>query len=530
MIKKHLFKFLLGFAVVFAIGVFFVKWGQSPPCLNADEASFAYNAYSILKTGRDEYGTFLPLRLKSFGDYKMPLLSYLDIPWIATLGLNETGARLVNFPFVVLFPIVIYLLALELFKNKLTAIIAAFLVTFSVGLQSIGRQTHEAYSAVFLLSLATYFFVRYVNKGTASYFYLFVATFFIDLFGYQSTRIWSVFFLAVMVIMALKKNFKKKYILIFLAAVVLFEMTDVIYKPTRVSSLLFYNNVGFRAKIYELRVEGGLRFLYNGVVVGAKQVADQYFTYFSPQFLALDGDQNPRFGYPGMGPITLVEYALIFVGLYFIFKNKEKWRYLVLALLLFSPGSAIFAWQDASLTRALFIIIPCLIIAAYGASSAFKEKKIYFIAIMAIYLMLVVYNWDFYLNHYPKRALVVRDWQCGYKQLGDYVKENYHKFDRFYITTKNGQPYIFLLFYLKYPPAKYQKVAHLSPPDQYGFGQVMGFDKFIFSMNPIEQNKKVVLIGYPDDFGGLSDSEKSTFQKIIIRTQEMFDIYVPPVK
>ncbi|KKR87871.1 MAG: Glycosyl transferase family 39, partial [Candidatus Woesebacteria bacterium GW2011_GWB1_41_10] len=35
--------------------------GSIPPHLTPDEASLGYNAYSILKTGRDEYSKFLPI-------------------------------------------------------------------------------------------------------------------------------------------------------------------------------------------------------------------------------------------------------------------------------------------------------------------------------------------------------------------------------------------------------------------------------------------------------------------------------------
>ena len=106
--KKYWVAIVLSFIVLLSVGLFFFKINQVPRCLNADEASFAYNAYSILKTGADEYGKFLPLRLKAFGDNRFPLLSYLAIPWIAILGLNETAARLANFPFFFLFPIPVF--------------------------------------------------------------------------------------------------------------------------------------------------------------------------------------------------------------------------------------------------------------------------------------------------------------------------------------------------------------------------------------------------------------------------------------
>lgn len=67
-----------------------------PSGLTPDEAAQAYSAYSILKTGRDEWGVRLPLNLRSFGDYKPPLQTYLMIPSIATFGLNEFALRLPN--------------------------------------------------------------------------------------------------------------------------------------------------------------------------------------------------------------------------------------------------------------------------------------------------------------------------------------------------------------------------------------------------------------------------------------------------
>ena len=59
--------------------------GLTPPSPDWDETALGYNAYSILKTGRDEYGTFLPLSIRSFDDYKPPLYVYLTVPSVAVL-------------------------------------------------------------------------------------------------------------------------------------------------------------------------------------------------------------------------------------------------------------------------------------------------------------------------------------------------------------------------------------------------------------------------------------------------------------
>jgi hypothetical protein len=274
-------------------------------------------------------------------------------------------------------------------------------------------------------------------------------------------------------------------------------------------------------KINELRGEGGSHLFYNKLTIGAKDLSLNYLKYFSPQFLVINGDENPRFGFPGISPITTLEYVFIFIGLYFLFKNKEKWRYLILLMLLFSPISASLSWAGESINRSVFIFIPIFIISAYGVVNFVSKKYILYLFLVPCFLFLSFYSWDFYFNHYPKRALVLRSWQAGYKELANYIKTNYNRYDKFYITKKNGQPYIFLLFYLQYPPEKYQKGSSLSSPDEYGFGQVEKFDKYIFDLPNDKNIKNSVIIGFPDDF---SDAEKLGTKKIKIGTEEIFYI------
>ena len=45
----------------------------------ADEASSAYDAYSLLLTGKDRYGETFPLLFRSFDDYIPPLLNYAEL-------------------------------------------------------------------------------------------------------------------------------------------------------------------------------------------------------------------------------------------------------------------------------------------------------------------------------------------------------------------------------------------------------------------------------------------------------------------
>jgi len=88
-------------------------------------------------------------------------------------------------------------------------------------------------------------------------------------------------------------------------------------------------------------------------------------------------------------------------------------------------------------------------------------------------------------------------------------------------------PYIFTLFYLQYPPEKYQKQAQLTDPDEYGFGQVEKFDKFIFNFeSPEKMEKRSVVIGSIDNFKGLTNIDTSQLQSIIINGEPMFQIFI----
>ena len=531
--KKIVISLLLGITFISFLLTIINFRVASPPCFNADEAAFGYNAYSILKTGRDEYGSFLPLRLKSFGDFKMPLYSYLSVPFMAVMGLSENSARALNVFLSLLFPLAIFLLAKELFKKDTCALIAAFLSATSLGLHIVARHAHEAYFAAFLTATTFYFLIRFLKKITARRGIFLSLSLLLMLFSYQSGRLLAGLFLIAAVIYSIQRQQVKKYISVFLLVgivIAIFSISDIIYKPERLKSLFFFSNPGVQLTVNELKTEGGIRYLYNPLLVGLKEMTFEHLSYFSPQFLLQNGDGNDRFGYEGMGLITPVEYILFFAGLYFLLRKKEEWRFVFLFILFLSPLSASLSWSTSSLTRSLFLLVPISILAGYGAVLTLEElkKQKYFLWICilggGLFVYFLIAQWDFYLFHYPKRLITIHAWQCGYKEVNNYIKENYNTTDHFYITKDIGEPYIFTLFYQKYPPATYQKEAHLSAPDEYGFGQVEKFDKYIFEFkDPEKLQKNEITIGTRDNFKGL----KKEYNPIMIAPQgePMFEMY-----
>lgn len=519
---KKIYLFLVILAIFFSLTLFFFKLNSSPPCLNADEAAFSYNSYSILKTGKDEFGRFLPIRLISFGDYKLPLLTYLNIPFIFFFGLDPIKIKYINGLLLTFLIIVTYLLTKNLFLNENVAITAAFLIGLNWGIVSLARQLHEALLSVLLVNLIWLLFLKLIkNKGSNCFLFIYLFVFFISLFAYHTNRLFALFFIFISFIFFIKKNLSVKVFILSMFIFCLFLISDFIYKPQRVSNLFFVKNIGFSLKINELRNEGGLRIFYNKLTVGLKEFIFNYLNYFSPQFLVTEGDTNKRFGTVGLSPITVTEYCLFLFGLYYLFKNKERWRFLIISLLLISPIPAALSWAGNSLTRSFFILIPIIIISSYGWVNFLKNfkkvllKRVFFLLVFFSYLYFSFYTWDFYLNHYPNRLEFKEVWQCGYQEITSYIKKNYQSFDKFFITKSSGPPYIFLLFFLKYPPKKFQPQAKLGTVDIYGFQQVEKFDKFYFNLN-FKNEKKVTVIARPYEI-----SEENT-KKIKINNVDVF--------
>lgn len=93
--------------------------------------------------------------------------------------------------------------------------------------------------------------------------------------------------------------------------------------------------------------------------------------------------------------------------------------------------------------------------------------------------------------------------QYGVEELVSYISQNGSKYQNVFITTRYDQPYILFLFYLKYPPQKFQGNHILTVPDEFGFSTVANFDKYHFgsidfkSLSEIYPNS--LIIGTPQE-------------------------------
>lgn len=522
---------LLGLIICISIFFHFYKLNEVPPCVNADEAAFSYNAYSILKTAKDEYGRFMPLRFESFKDYKLPLYTYFSVPFIALFGLNDFSTRALSIFTGIAFVPLIFFITRELFNNNKIAFLAALFTSFAPGIFIMSRHAHEGVLCTLFLLLSVYTLIRFHKTKTVKYFLLTNLFLLASTFSYHTARLFLVLGITYQLFLLFRLKIKPNFLIVGTLIITLFFpfFIDAMWSVNRVKNLLFTKNQGFSLRINEYMGEHPVRLIHNKATEGIRDVTNRYFSQISPEFFVVKGDTNWRFGFQNLGVITPIEYLFIFVGLYYLFRNREKFRFMILGLILISPINNSLTWQDASLIRTYFILFPILLTAAYGLYHLYlsipsRLKIVFLLIFLPIYGFYLYNNWDVYFNHYPKRAVVVRAWQCGYKEMTDYIEKKYDEFDQFVITDRAGQPYIFVLYNLRYDPAKYQKQAKISAPDKYGFGQIDTFDKFLFKFHFDPTRKKTAYIGYPDEFKDLPIN-MDKIQKIKVGTEELFWIY-----
>jgi len=124
---------LVVFAVILLFSAILRFWqlGSVPDGFHTDEADYGYNAYSLWKTGKDQYGKRYPLIYRSLGDYKGAVYAYLTIPFIAATGLNEWAVRAPSAAFGILFIVLTFAFVYRISKNYRLALLSMALAAIS---------------------------------------------------------------------------------------------------------------------------------------------------------------------------------------------------------------------------------------------------------------------------------------------------------------------------------------------------------------------------------------------------------------
>lgn len=493
-VKNNLILFVI---VLVASFLRLYQLGSFPAALKWDEAALGYNAYSVLKTAKDEYGQLLPVFFKSFGDYKPGLYIYTDVPFVFILGLTEFATRFPSAAAGILAVLFTYLLVKEWFGKK-AALCAAFVLSISPWHIEFSRGAWEANLAVFLILLGIYFFTISLKSKKG----LFLSAFFLGLtlITYQGAKVFTPLILLGLIliyrdnIQRITRSYVIKATMIFTLFVLLIVMSVLRGEGGRagIMSVLSYprSPVENQEILKEDRGSNSslvFKIFHPESLYFFQGVLERYFNHFSGKFLFFEGDwSNKRLGVPYQGVMYFIEIILLPAGLYFLILNKnEQTKKFLFYWLLISPIPAAITRDSISAVRALNMVIPLSMITGLGLYQlliAFQNKKRIirigsYLLISVFYLFSVVYFLDQYYIHAPIANSATS--QDGYREVVQFVKPISSQYQKIIFTQYYGQPYIYWLFYTQYDPAKYQQRAILTQHSQ-DVGSVEKIDNLYF--------------------------------------------------
>ncbi|MCM8832094.1 MAG: glycosyltransferase family 39 protein [Candidatus Omnitrophica bacterium] len=521
--------------IVFIAGFLrFYGLGKNPPGLTGDEISFGYAAYSILETGRDESGHFLPLVIQSIGDYKNPLPAYLMLVSFKIFGVSDFAIRFQNMLFGTLAVLVFFFFLKYLLKNDLSALLGSFFLAISPWNIFYSRFAYEPLIASFFSFLGIWFFMKMIDKS--SMFYAFVSAFFLILTMYTgfAQRLFIPVFLLFLFVFKSKKIFRTGKVFLVFFGTLLLTVLPLVYTSlfqgasTRFKMVFIANDINFVRYVIFGYPHNLIDFIYLFFFW-----VKRYLGYINPRFVFSDALQMVIPGNIGVGILYPFEGLFLILGI-FEFIRKKFFHKDILIIWLFTglfPDSITNNEQHAG--RLLHIAFVVFIFIVLGALRFWRWLKVNLLpyrryTIITVFflfaLLNILFSWLVFRIHFPyqKGESFDEGWREAIYAVIKYEKD----YDKIIFDIRRGvdglhivsNPHMYLLFYSKYNPARYQALEKVY--NLYGDNEpYFGFDKYSFGyINWYRDSnyKNALLVGSPWSFPKEEELGNHLLEKIYL--------------
>ncbi len=530
--------------LIFSLILRTISLDRVPPELFGDELDVGYHAYSLLKTGRDYYGQFLPTYIHSFSEWRAPFLMYATVPFIAIFGLNEWGVRLPSAIFGTLSVLLMFLIVKFLLNrfeksdyNHLISLSAAFFLAISPWHLHYSRASFEV---SLLLTLILGGFLFFLKSFQRNEFLILSSVFFaLTFYTYSTANLFTPLFL-ILIILTFKNEIKKKgkKLIILSASIFLLLTLPNIYNiffghaSDRFRQFSVFDSKEITQEIISKRYLTGNTLIekiaHNKIFVFNKRIISNYLSSFSPQFLFTNGDPVFRHSLH-MGEFYLIFLPLLIIGFYSLFKLNFKLKMFLLGLIFISPIPSSLTIDGAFHATRLFLMIPGLVfLFSLGIKKLLETNwnlKTKGVVFLSFYIILSI-EFGFYLHeyfvHYPLESW--RWWQIGYKKALTFMKSKEKDYDILIFNNTYEPAFIRFLFWWQYPPDKFIKEFDLDYEkenilkgfkgfkltDKYYFGSAKDYQGVISFVKP----NMLYLVSQRDEVGGDWDWEENPPQNI----------------
>ncbi len=516
-------RILILLTIIVLLGAWLRFWqlASHPVSLSIDEVAIGYNAYSILKTARDEHGEFLPLAFRSIGDYKPPVLVYLMVPSIAIFGLNEFGVR---FPMALvgtLTIIFVYLLTYQLTKNKVISLIASFSVAISPWHIQFSRASFEAILSLFFMIVGVWLFLRSIEQE-GRLLWLSTILLLLAMYSYHAERL-IVPILVLGLVLIFRKELwrckKRTLIAIFVGLIFSLPLFYLLLNPagqTRAVSTFLNKDFLISSQLHQSgeRLSLVQKILDNNLLILGNFWLKRYLDYWDLRFLFFKGIKLTLPNFPDIGLFHLFEIIPFLIGIWLVFIDKKifvgKQKAVFVFLLLVGPLAASLSNNEQHALRSLTTIPMPQILVGIGGFWLFNwlKRKDFFKKIFFHFLILIalvgslIYYMDIYYLHFPIHFSEF--WDYGMKEIASYAWEHRDRYEEIVIDPvfgtegpfTYGTPYLYVLFYSQYDPYLFQNSSRKLTEGR----DSVNFDKFTF--RPInwpedKKREKSLFIGSP---------------------------------
>ncbi|MEX1255955.1 MAG: tetratricopeptide repeat protein [Dehalococcoidia bacterium] len=510
----------LGLIVVLASVVRLYNLVENPPGFFADEASFGYNAYTILHSAKDEFGSRLPLFFKAFGEYKLPVYIYSQVPFIAVLGLSELPVRLTSAVYGILTVAAVYFLMRVFFQREGFALAAAATLAVS--------PWHIFYSRTglgdilvhaFYLTLAIGLFV--LGTRRPAFLVASAIAFVFALFSYRAAWVLTPPILAVLIALyhrELIRHWRFSIVAaLILAAVGIFILVHV------------------RSVDTDRAQELSITSLDLSLPDTIKKGFENYRTQFTDEFL-FDGagEDHIRHVVPGIGWVSWWQVPFLVFGTLALLWKPTRPKLFLLALLLIYPLPTATARGGPSSSHTFFGVIPFTLITGYGVWAAvellatlrWRALRPVGVALAGVVLagatagagVALASFLDTYHGEYRQLSADYGGWQWGPRQIVERFEALEGDYDEFYLEPSFNEPGYFFTFYAPdgcakcivahwdhWDPAKRQLFAMrpetLMPVDNFDVHEVLYYPngKVAWVIGEIEGRGDYLRGGSPND-------------------------------
>jgi len=505
---------------------------SSPPGLYSDETSYGYNAYSLLKTGKDEYGKSWPMTFKSFGDFKPPMTAWLTIPSIAVFGLNEFSVRLPSVLAGTITVLIVYFLANEILPNKKLSIInyqlsigdiAALLLAISPWHLHFSRTSMLVAIEAMFVSLGLLLFLKSLKKSIWLYFS--ALSFAAAIYTYYGSRVTVILLTFLQIIIFHKKlwQMRKHVIGAMIVGIIALLPLAISFIQTpetltgRARTISVFYDPGVRAKLWYSRSIDNSRFFHNKPYYYFRDIARRYLQHFSFNFFVRTGDTTPPFDIPNMGIVYIADIIFVFYGVFLAVCNRTNKSIALLGYLFISPVVASFTFITPAANRAFNMVIPWTIFTSLGIVTVLSHWKKFPFRLLLTVCYLLLFSYYLY-QYYVRMPLdMPHKWHYGRRELVEKISQLEGKYNQIVFSNREGPAYIWLLFYQQYNPDKYRDTMKVDEQfDELGWLHIKSFDKYVFprhfEWNAIDKTSHTLYVGYENQ---IPQSESVVIDKIL---------------